>query len=168
MLQESEIADLEKCKFPVVQRTVEEATAHFESQVLLAEELQNSLFSLDEVLQEGEGRLSREEGLLKELDADIHSLKEQLAQQQKENTIKDQTSKELYAYYETYSNIIQSVFGIQLEFIVPPFKLMNECSGIVHAIFEEKKDLLVAMYFSLNCSLVQVKVHILTCSYFLK
>lgn len=143
-----------------MKRTIEEATAHFEGQVLTAEDLQISLQSLNDLLTEGGKRFSREVALLQDLDHEIFTLNEQLTQQKKENTIKDQTSKELFAYYETYSTIIHQVFGIQLEFIVPPTKLMKECSGIIHALFEELPEQLIALYFSISCSLLQVKVRI--------
>jgi hypothetical protein len=156
------VAELEGTRFPVVTRTVEESSVYVASQGVVAEELQDAIMSEDTLLIEGEKRCIREEGALKELERDMQAFTDQLIRRQKEHAIKDQTCKDLFSYCASYSQLIQDLFGIRLEYVVPPSKHMTEWGGILDVVFQGEPDRHaghhVTLYFSGSCSLVQVKV----------
>jgi hypothetical protein len=143
---------------PVDIRTVEEATAFLESQVQGVEEMQAALSQQEVLLTECQRRHTREEGQIRELESDIQTLTRQLQIHTEEAQAKDQSLKELFDFYTGYSQLIQDVFGIQLELVVPPVRLLPECSAMLQATFQEARLRPVSFYFSSVGALVQVKV----------
>jgi len=133
--------------------------------VQAVEELQTAITQQDALLAECQRRYAREEASLRELDTEIQDLTRQLQAHKAAAAERDTSSKQVFAYYSGYSELIQSIFGIQLEFLVPPARLMGECSAIIQAIFQECPHQPVSFYFSSTGALVQIKVsHLSFCN----
>lgn len=137
---------------------MEECQVVFDSQALAIEGLSRTLTGQAQLIQEAEFRLTREQAHLLELDAQISTLTTQLLRQQRDTEIRDQTSKELFKYYEQYSKLLSGLFGIKLDFVAPPLKLLDECLAVIQATFDFSPDIVYSLYFNKTGSLAQVKV----------